>query len=154
MTNRARSFLIAGAVAAIAIVGLAYEFVATAPVRGAVRTCSELLTIANRPGLTDSERIEAARARCSRRYLACHKIGVGWGGEGLVGFPRNLSKNFQAWREGPNVWICPTDRVGPIYQFVREDGAWRFDGPVGLLRPRGEIIPVSELPALDEGGAL
>ena len=59
---------------------------------------------------------------------------------GIVGLPRNIHKNFQAWRQGPNVWLCPTNRVGPVYQFVRESGSWRFDGPVGILRGRGEFV--------------
>lgn len=149
MNARLRPYLIAAGLAMAAIAVLAIEFVATAPVRSAVRTCSELMTIANRPGLTDDDRIAAARARCSRRYLSTHKIGVGRGGEGLVGFPRNLSKNFQAWREGADVWICPTNRIGPIYRFVFEEDAWRFDGPVGLLRPHGEIIPADDLPGME-----
>lgn len=147
--SRAHTLLIAGAIVLILFGGLAYEIVSTAPVRGAVRTCSELLTIANRPGLTTEKRIAAARALCSRRYLATHTLDIARGGEGLVGFPRNLSKNFQGWREGPNVWICPTDRVGPIYQFVPEEGAWKFDGPVGILRPRGEIVPMTDLPGME-----
>ena len=39
----------------------------------------------------------------------------------------------------------PTNRVGPLYQFVFEAGAWRFDGPVGLLRGRGEVVPLADL---------
>ncbi len=64
---------------------------------------------------------------------------------GLIGFPRNINKNFKAWREGPNVWICPTNRIGPVYQFVFENDDWRFDGPVAILRPWGEIVRTSEL---------
>jgi hypothetical protein len=67
-----------------------------------------------------------------------------------VGLPRNIHKNFQAWRHGKDVWICPTDRVGPIYQFVFEAGAWRFDGPVGILRARGEIVPTTGLTDVDQ----
>lgn len=143
---RARTLSIVGAVILALVGGLAYEITATAPVRGAVRTCSQLLTLANRPGMKAADRIAAARALCSRRYLTTHKLDVAGSGEGLVGFPRNLNKNFQGWREGPNVWICPTNRVGPIYQFVQEDGVWKFDGPIGILRPRGEIMPIAELP--------
>ena len=102
---------------------------------GAVRTCAELFTAANRPDLKPEQRIAAARALCTRRYLQTHKLDVADDGQGLVGVPRNLNKNFKAWREGPDVWICPTNRIGPVYQFVLEDGAWRFDGPVGILRP-------------------
>jgi hypothetical protein len=64
---------------------------------------------------------------------------------GISGIPRNLNKNFQAWRNGPNVWICVTNRVGPVYQFVEENGEWRFDGPIAILRPHGELIPIADL---------
>jgi hypothetical protein len=147
--TRTRTLIIAGAVVLLLFGGLAYEIVSTAPVRGAVRTCSELLTIANRPGLKSDERLAVARALCTRRYLATHKLDVAGSGEGLVGIPRNLNKNFKGWREGPNVWLCPTNRIGPIYQFVYEDGAWRFDGPVGILRPWGEIVPMTDVPDLE-----
>ena len=125
---------------------LAYEIVASQPIRGAMYTCSELFTAANRPDLRPGERLATARALCSRRYLSTHKLEVAQDGQGLVGIPRNLSKNFQAWREGANVWICPTNRVGPVYQFVLEGGTWRFDGPVGILRPMGQIVPMDEGP--------
>jgi hypothetical protein len=144
--SRTRSFLIAGPVVLVLLGGLAYEIVATGPVRGALRTCAELFTLANRPNLQPDERIAAARALCSRRYLQTHKLDVAEDRQGLVGIPRNLNKNFNAWREGANVWICPTNRVGPVYQFVLEDGSWRFDGPVGILRPGGEVIPMADLP--------
>jgi hypothetical protein len=142
--SKSRIAFIAAAIAGILTAALALEVITTQPVRGAMRTCSELFTLANRPGLTDSERIEAARALCSARYLQNHPLVVA-PGEGLVGIPRNINKNFQAWREGSNVWICPTNRVGPIYQFVHEGGRWRFDGPAGILRPWGEIVKTSEL---------
>jgi hypothetical protein len=130
----------------LALLGaLALEIVATQPVRGAMRTCTELFTIANRTDLTDDQRLSAARALCSAHYLQTHKLAVAGEG-GLVGVPRNISKNFQAWRQGPNVWVCPTNRIGPVYQFVFEDGTWRFDGPVAILRPRGQIVRTSELP--------
>jgi hypothetical protein len=125
--------------------GLAFEVATTRPVRGAMRTCSAIFTIANRPDLTDTERLEAARSLCSTRYLQTHPLALAAEG-GLSGFPRNINKNFKAWREGPNVWICPTNRVGPVYQFVFENGDWRFDGPVAILRPWGEIVRTSELP--------
>ena len=130
---------------AIALLGsLWYEIIATRPVRAAVRTCSELFTIANRPGLSDAERLRAATALCSRAYRAKHPLSLAAEG-GIRGIPRNLNKNFQAWRYGPNVWICITNRVGPVYQFVEEDTRWRFDGPVAILRPQGELIPISDL---------
>jgi hypothetical protein len=145
---RTRSVLLAGAITLILLGGLAFEIIATQPVRGALRTCTELFTIANRPGLSAAERLNAARPLCSRRYLQTHELKVADEG-GLVGIPRNINKNFQAWREGPNVWICPTNRIGPVYQFVFEDGRWRFDGPVGILRARGEMVRTSELPDLE-----
>ena len=146
--SRTRSLIVAGVLTLTLLGGLAFEIIATQPVRGALRTCTELFTIANRPGLSEAERLDAARALCSRRYLQTHEVKVASEG-GLVGIPRNINKNFQAWREGPNVWICPTNRIGPVYQFVFEDGGWRFDGPVGILRPRGEMVPASELPELE-----
>ena len=146
--SRTHSLIVAGGLTLILLGGLAFEIIATQPVRGALRTCTELFTIANRPGLSEAERLDAARALCSRRYLQTHELKVADEG-GLVGIPRNINKNFQAWREGPNVWICPTNRIGPVYQFVFEDGSWRFDGPVGILRPWGEIVPMTEVPDLE-----
>jgi hypothetical protein len=143
--TRLHGILIAGAVALAVIAGLAFEIVSTAPVRGAVQTFTELLSVANRPDLGEAERLKAARALCSAGYLRTHTLAVASEG-GLVGIPRNFNKNFKAWRQGPNVWICPTNRIGPVYQFVFEDGSWRFDGPVGILRPWGEMVPMSDLP--------
>ena len=143
--SRFRGILIAGAITLLVIGGLAFETLSTQPVRGAIRTCSKLFTVANRPGLREAERLEGARALCSARYLRTHTLAVAAEG-GLVGIPRNLNKNFKAWREGPNVWICPTNRIGPVYQFVFEDGGWRFDGPVGILRAWGEMVPMADLP--------
>jgi hypothetical protein len=140
--------MIATTIIVILLSGLAFEIITTQPVRGAMRTCTELFTVANRPDLTETERLAAARALCSARYLQTHRLAVATEG-GLVGFPRNISKNFKAWREGSNVWICPTNRIGPVYQFVFEDGRWRFDGPIAILRPRGEIVPTNELPELE-----
>jgi hypothetical protein len=131
---------------AIALVsGLAFEIVATRPLRGALRTCSELFTVANRPDLTDAKRLAAARPLCTERYLKEHPLAVAPEG-GLVNIPRNLNKNYKAWREGPNVLICTSNRVGPIYQFAYEGDRWRFDGLIGILRPWGEVIRTSELP--------
>jgi hypothetical protein len=143
--KRTHSLIIAGAVILILLGGLAYEIRSTQPVRQAMRTCTELFTIANRPDLGDAERLAAARSLCSTHYLQMHHLALAAEG-GIVGIPRNINKNFQAWREGPNVWICPTNRIGPVYQFVFENRGWRFDGPVGILRPRGELVRTSDLP--------
>ncbi len=124
---------------------LAYEAISTRPVREAVRAYTELMRLGNRVDLTDSDRLLAAGALCSRRFLAGGKLALGPQG-GIVGLPRTINKNFQAWREGPNVWICPTNRIGPVYQFVFEDGGWRFDGLIGVLRRGGEVVKTSEFP--------
>jgi hypothetical protein len=142
--TRARSTAIASAVSLLLIAGVTFEIVTTEPVRGAMRTLSELFTIANRPDLSETERLTKAASLCTARYLQAHPLAVAAEG-GLKGVPRNINKNFKAWREGPNVWICPTNRIGPVYQFVFENDTWRFDGPVGILRSWGEFVPTSEL---------
>jgi hypothetical protein len=123
--------------------GLAYEVVSTRPVRGAVRTCSELFTIANRDDLTDSERLSAARALCSTQYLRKHPLALAPEG-GIVNIPRNINMHFTAWHEGPNIWICPRDRIGAVYQFVFEDESWRFDGLIANLDRYGQIVRASD----------
>ena len=142
--SRSRVVLLITLIVVALVAGLAFEIVATQPVRGALRTCSELFTIANRPDLVDSERLAAARSLCTQRYLKEHPLAVSPEG-GLVNIPRNLNKNFKAWREGPNVLICTSNRIGPIYQFAYEGDRWRFDGLVGILRPRGEVVRTSEI---------
>jgi hypothetical protein len=141
--SRIRIALIVLAVAALLFGGLAFEIISTQATRGAIRTCSELFTIANRPDLADSQRLEAAALLCSRRYLKAHPLKLAPEG-GIVNIPRNLNKNFIPWREGNNVLICTSNRIGPVYQFVFEDGRWRFDGLVGILQPRGELVRTSE----------
>jgi hypothetical protein len=148
--SKPRIALIAGAVVTVLLAGLVFEVVSTRPVRGAMRTCTELFAIANQLELAESGRagerarlLEAAGERCSARYRRAHPLAAAPHG-GLMGIPRFINKNFKAWREGPNVWVCPRDRFGLVYQFVFEDGRWRFDGPVGELRPWGEIVRNSE----------
>jgi hypothetical protein len=143
--SKPRIALIIVTVTVLLLGGLAFEIVTTQPVRGAVRTCSELFTIANRPDLEDSERLDAARLLCSKRYLEEHPLEVAPEG-GLVNMPRNLNKNFKAWREGKNVLLCTSNRIGAVYRFVYEEGRWRFDGLVGILRSSGEIVRASDLP--------
>ncbi len=118
----------------MALVLIIAEILWTAPVRNAVRTYTDLISAANaRP-----PDLEAARALCSTHYRKTHDLKPAEQG-GIVGLPRNIHKNFQVWRHGRNVWLCPTNRVGPVFQFVHEDGAWRFDGPIGLLLPGGAV---------------
>lgn len=139
-----RAVAIGLAIAVVVVGGFTFVVVETLPVRGALGAYTELIATANRPDLTDAERVARARELCTERYLRGHALAVAPEG-GLVGIPRNIHKNFQAWRRGGGkVWICPTNRVGPLYQFVYERGRWRFDGPVGLLRPHGEVVPYEE----------
>ena len=145
--TRTRGLILAGRHrAASCIGGLAFEIITHA---ARARGDADLLRALHdrqsaRPRRSESGS-HAARSLCSTRYLKTHPLAVAAEG-GLVGIPRNINKNFKAWREGPNVWICPTNRIGPVYQFVFEDGGWRFDGPVGILRPWGEMVPMSDLP--------
>ena len=130
--------------------GLVYEIVTTAPVRGALRVFTAIVALGNRTDLPDNQRLELARSFCSQRYLARKPLSLSREG-GLKGFPRAIDKNYRAWREGENVWICPTNRsstIRPVYQFVHENGQWRFDGLVAILRVGGEVVPASEVPDL------
>jgi hypothetical protein len=149
MASRSRYFLLASTLVVLAGAGLSYEVIATRPVREAMRTYSKLVSLGNRLDLTEARRLEAARELCSSGYLVSRGLSLGPEG-GIVGLPRTISKNFQAWREGRNVWICPTNRIGPVYQFIEENGTWRFDGLVAILRPHGEIVKAADLP--EDGG--
>lgn len=140
MSPRSRNALIAAVVIAVAVAALAFEVVTTRPVRGAVRSFFELIAIANRD---DDQRIEAARPYLSSRYLATHPIQAAEEG-GLVGLPRSIHRNFQAWRQGDEVWICPSNRVGSVFRLVEEGGGWRFDGLVGLLQSGNVLVPADE----------
>ncbi len=148
MTTPARHVLVASLVLFLLVAGIGYEAISTRPVRQAIRVYTELINVGNRPDFSESQRLDEARRLCSARFLAAGRLAMGPEG-GIAGLPRTINKNFQAWRHGNDVWICPTNRVGPVYQFVRENGDWRFDGLVAILRPRGEIVPASELPELE-----
>ncbi len=145
MTQKTRNIVTGAACVAVVAAVLAAEVVATRPVRQAVQAYSELVTVANRPDLSKADRLEAARPYFSARYLASHTLETAGEG-GIVGLPRYINKNFQAWREGPAVWLCPSNRVGPVYQLVKEQGRWKFDGLVGILRSRNVLVPATELP--------
>lgn len=117
--------------------GVAFEVWITTPVRRAVRAYTDLIAAANRRD------VDAARALCTTRYLAARPLRLAPEG-GIVGLPRNVHKNFQAWREGDDVWLCPTNRYGPILRFIREADGWKFDGFAGLLTPGGRVEPLTE----------
>ena len=145
LSGRRRLLWAVGAVVlAAGLIG--FEAYRTRAVRGAVRSFAALITAANDGNLA------AAEALCSRAYRARYRLELAPEG-GIVGLPRNFHKNFQAWRHDRDVWICPTSRAGPVYRFIFEDGAWRFDGPIGLLRPDGRVEPMpptgEDLPRLN-----
>jgi hypothetical protein len=151
MTNRTRSVAIIAVFLMLVGFAVAYEVIATAPVRGALSVFTELVAVGNRVDRPAAERLAAARRLCSSRYLKVRSLALGPEG-GIVGLPRAIDKNFQAWREGQCVWVSPTKRDSafrPVYQFIREEGEWRFDGPVAILRPWGAVDRTSELPLLE-----
>lgn len=137
LTKRLRPYLIGAALVLAAIGGLAAMAISTAPTRGAVRAYSRLLAAAN------SQDIEGARAVCSSRYNLSHPLKPAADG-GIVGLPRNIHKNFKVWKSGRDVWLCPTNRTGPVYQFVKEGGEWRFDGPIGNLMPGNVLVRLED----------
>jgi hypothetical protein len=151
MTRRAGLILLAVAALVFVGAGVVYEAVTTAPIRGALRVFTSLVALGNRLDLPESERLGLARSFCSARYLAEKPLSLSPEG-GIKGFPRAIDKNYLAWREGLNVWICPTKRtsaVRPVYQFIEEEGEWRFDGLVAILRRGGEVVPTEEIRDLD-----
>ena len=112
-------------------------YIQTQPTRSSVQTFVGLIGAANRGDVPFAENL------CSKRYRQTHRLQAALGG-GIEGLPRNLHKNFQVWREGEAVFLCPTNRVGPVYRFVFEDARWRFDGPAGLLRGDGVLQPLDD----------
>jgi hypothetical protein len=137
-----RAWIVTAGVVTLLGVGLAAEIIATRPVRQSLTAYTALLVAANR------QDVPAVCGLCSARYLQTHSPRPAPEG-GIVGLPRNIHPNHRAWRHGDAVWICPTNRVGPIYQFVPEGGAWKFDGPAGILRGRGEVITGLDLSELE-----
>ena len=132
-----RSYWWVGAIVALIVTALVLEIVWTAPERSAVETYHELISAANRGDLAAAEKL------CSHRYLAEHPLKEAPEG-GMIGLPRGIHKNHQAWRHGRNVWFCPTNRIGPIYQFVPERGSYLFDGLAGMLESGNLIVPVDD----------
>lgn len=122
------------------ILWLAYK---TRDSRAGIAAYSRLTVAVNK------QDIEVVKNLCTERYVRTHSFRPAEEG-GLVGFPRFIQKNFQAWREGDAVWVCPTNRVGPIYQFLKENGEWKYDGLIGLLRSGNTIIVLPEESRLSE----
>ena len=151
ITRRTGTIVLVVAGVALLGAGLAYEIVTTAPLRGALRVFTALVALGNRTDLPDNQRLELARSLCSQRFLARKPLALSQEG-GIKGFPRAIDKNYRAWREGGNVWICPTNRsstIRPVYQFIHENGQWRFDGLAAILRLGGEVVRTSEMPDLE-----
>lgn len=131
--TRNRNLLLGLTLASAVLAAVAGMVAWTRPVREAVGAYTQLLEAANHQDVAAADRL------CTKAYRASHRLRAADEG-GLVGLPRNIHKNFQAWRSGPNVWLCPTNRIGPVYQFIWEDGSWKFDGPIGLLQPGGQVV--------------
>ena len=133
MTRGRRIKLVVAAVLlALALIPLGRGVRNLATTRGAVATYSRLIVSANAGDL------DTVGSLCTERYRAAHPLSLARGG-GIVGFPRQIHPNFQAWVHGTDVWLCPSNRVGTVYRFVRGQDRWRYDGPVGLLRSDGLV---------------
>lgn len=111
----------------------------TRPSRLAMGSYYKLVVAGNR------QDIKTAKGLCSQRFLTSHGLELAPEG-GLVGLPRGIDQNYKVWQEGENVWLCPTDRVGAIYQLIEENGVWKFDGMVGFLRPGNEVVVIPQAP--------
>lgn len=134
--RKPRGWKIAAAVLIFLLIAtlLVVEIVTTQPIRDASRTYIELLSAANHGN------IPAASRLCSDHYLASHGVTMNPEG-GMNGLPRIIHMNYQAWRDGNRVLICPTKYSGPVYGFVQQRGEWRFDGLAGYLK-EGHLLPV------------
>lgn len=128
---------ILGASAAI-LAALAAASPASRWARSQMMTRRALATFVRLLDAANAQDVPAARSLCTARYASRNPPVTSPGG-GLVGLPRNIHRNFQAWRDGGEVYLCPTDRVGPIYRFVLDGQSWKFDGPAGMLRPGGRV---------------
>ncbi len=137
--RRWRPWLGSLALAALLVALVAFEAIRTLPERRAVRAYTELIAAANR------QDVGAARRLCSARYLRTHELRPAPEG-GLVDLPRRIHPNFRAWRHGRDVWFCPTNRgrYRPVFRFVQEGGAWRYDGPIGTLGQGDAFVPVMD----------
>jgi hypothetical protein len=130
--SRLRWGLAALAVAAVLAVPASRAIRSLVMTHGAMASFTALVASGN------AQDLDSVRRLCSAGYLARHAIKRAIEG-GVVGLPRNIHQNFQVWRQGDEVWLCPTNRVGPVYRFVSEDGTWKFAGLVGMLGPGGRI---------------
>ena len=86
----------AAGIVGVVVIVLVYFALSTRESRMAVRTYAQLTAAVN------VQDLDAVRAMCTARYLSVHPLRVAEEG-GVVGFPRSIHKNFQAWREGDAV---------------------------------------------------
>ena len=137
MTRPANLPILIGAAAVAALIAaLVVMGVRTRPVRQSVIAFTELLAAANVQDLSRSR-------GSARAHLAEHPPVPAPEG-GIVGLPRNVHPNFQAW-PGPPRLALPHQPRRPDLSIRPRRGAWKFDGPIGLLRGRGQIILDPEL---------
>ncbi|MFO0961087.1 MAG: hypothetical protein U0800_27210 [Isosphaeraceae bacterium] len=136
---------ISATIAAAVLALLAYEWRRTSPEREATRAFTDMVILANRGNLA------GLSTRATARYRSRHPFREAPEG-GVVGLPRiPPHPNYRAWRDGPEVRLCPFNRSGPVYRFVREDGAWKFDGLAGLLRHDGRFVPGNwDIPSVND----
>lgn len=119
------------------LVALVWLAISTKESRAGVAAYTRLTAAVN------AQDIESVKSMCTQRFIQTHTFQTAPEG-GLVGFPRFIHKNFQVWREDDAVWVCPTNRVGPVYQFLKEDDQWKYDGLIGLLRSGHQILVLPE----------
>jgi hypothetical protein len=140
-----RTYVLGVVVVSAVLAALAFAIARTSPVRGAIQSYMRLVAASNRGD------VETVRALCTERYLARTRLDPA-GERVLEGIPQGISQNFQGWEEDGAVLFCPSDRVGPVYRLVRAGDAWKFDGPVGLLRGDGRVERVPEAAPVDSRG--
>ncbi len=90
--------------------------------------------------------LPTVRRLCTRRFAAERGLQPAPGG-GVTGIPQAIRRRYRIWLEpgGREVRLCPLDRYGPVYRFVREDGTWVFDGLAGELTPDGRFEAAEEI---------
>lgn len=120
---------------------IALEYQHTKPTRSVLRNFTRLSEAVRRGD------IETVRSLCSTGYLEKKPLQESTQG-GLLELPRGIHRNFRIWRRGNEIWLCPGDRIGPVYRFVADGEEWTFDGLVGLLQS-GQLILV-ESPGEDQ----
>jgi hypothetical protein len=138
--SRGKLALIATIAAILLSVPVSWAVRSLMMTRGGVTAFAVILDTAN-----DGD-VEAVKPLCSEQYRNTHEFENAPEG-GVAGFPRTMHSNFAAWVEGDDVLLCPTDRIGPVYRLIYQDGNWKFDGLVGLLGASGRVEPAVEQPA-------